>query len=66
VHTLKSSSANLGATGLSQHCATLETHARASQIQAARRDWPAARSEYERAIVALKAMSAASDTALSN
>jgi hypothetical protein len=66
VHTLKSSSANLGATGLSQHCATLETHARASQIQAARRDWPAARSEYERAVVALKAMSAASDTALSN
>jgi CheY-like chemotaxis protein/HPt (histidine-containing phosphotransfer) domain-containing protein len=66
VHTLKSSSANLGATGLSRHCATLETHARASQIHAARRDWPAARSEYERAVQALKAMSTSTDTAMTN
>jgi CheY-like chemotaxis protein/HPt (histidine-containing phosphotransfer) domain-containing protein len=66
VHTLKSSSANLGATGLSQHCATLETHARSRQIHAARRDWPAARTEYERAVQALRAMSASSDTAMTN
>jgi CheY-like chemotaxis protein len=66
VHTLKSSSANLGATGLSQHFATLESHARSRQIHAARRDWPAARSEYERAVQALRAMSTSSDTAMTN
>jgi len=66
VHTLKSSSANLGATSLSQHFATLETHARSRQIHAARRDWPAARSEYERAVQALRAMSASTDTAMTN
>jgi hypothetical protein len=51
---------------LSQHFATLETHARSRQIHAARRDWPAARSEYERAVQALRAMSASNDTAMTN
>jgi DNA-binding response OmpR family regulator len=66
VHTLKSSSANLGATTLSKHFATLELHARARHVHAARRDWPAARSEYERAVQALQAIPVWSETALSN
>ena len=66
VHTLKSSSANLGATTLSKHFAALELHARARHVHAARRDWPAARSEYERAVQALQAIPVSSETALSN
>jgi PAS domain S-box-containing protein len=66
VHTLKSSSANLGATTLSKHFAALELHARARRIHVARRDWPAARSEYERAVQALQAIPVSGETALSN
>jgi CheY-like chemotaxis protein len=65
VHTLKSSSANLGATVLAQHFAGLESHARARQIAAARRDWPAARGEYERAATALQAIAAGGETVTS-
>jgi signal transduction histidine kinase/DNA-binding response OmpR family regulator len=66
VHTLKSSSANLGATTLSKHFAALELHARARHVHAARRDWPVARSEYERAVQALQAIPVSSETAFSN
>jgi len=66
VHTLKSSSANLGATNLSKHFAALELHARARRVHVARRDWPAARSEYERAVQALQAIPVSNETALSN
>jgi HPt (histidine-containing phosphotransfer) domain-containing protein len=66
VHTLKSSSANLGATTLSRHFAALELHARARHLHAARRDWPAARCEYERAVQALQALPVSSETVLSN
>jgi two-component system, sensor histidine kinase and response regulator len=65
VHTLKSSSGNLGATVLAQHFAGLESHARARQIAAARRDWPAARDEYERAAAALQAIAGAGETVTS-
>ena len=56
VHTLKSSSANVGATALSQCFAALELHARARRIEAAQHAWPAARTEYERALHALQAL----------
>ncbi|MGH6608876.1 MAG: response regulator [Burkholderiaceae bacterium] len=58
VHTLRSSSANVGATALSQRFAAIERHARESQIQRARHDWPAARSEYERVLQALQTLPA--------
>ena len=48
-HTLKSSSANLGATALSRRFAALETHARERQCRRRRQEWPAACSEYEQA-----------------
>jgi CheY-like chemotaxis protein len=66
VHTLKSSSANLGATTLSKHFAALELHARSRRLHAARRDWPVARTEYERAVQALQAIPVSNETALSN
>jgi len=53
VHTLKSSSANVGATVLSQHFTALELHARDGLTQAAGLEWPAARVEYERVVQAL-------------
>ncbi|GMV60005.1 MAG: hypothetical protein AMXMBFR72_30980 [Betaproteobacteria bacterium] len=56
VHTLKSSSANLGAARLAQRCAELEALARAGRVLAARQDWPAARDEYRRVARALQAM----------
>jgi len=56
VHTLKSSSANLGAARLARHCAALESLARAGRVLAARQDWPAARDEYGRVVRALEAM----------
>jgi CheY-like chemotaxis protein/HPt (histidine-containing phosphotransfer) domain-containing protein len=56
VHTLKSSSANVGATALSQCFAALELHARARRIEAAQHAWPAARTEYERALHALQTL----------
>ncbi|MGZ8981961.1 MAG: response regulator, partial [Burkholderiaceae bacterium] len=66
VHTLKSASANLGATTVSKLFAALELHARARQVHVARRDWPAARIEYERAVQALQAIPVSGETALSN
>jgi hypothetical protein len=51
---------------LSKHFAALELHGRARHIHAARRDWPAARSEYERAVQALQSIPVSSETALSN
>jgi HPt (histidine-containing phosphotransfer) domain-containing protein len=56
VHTLKSSSANVGAAHLAQRCAGLEALARAGEVVAARADWPAARDEYARAVRALRAL----------
>jgi two-component system sensor histidine kinase/response regulator len=66
VHTLKSSSANLGASALAQHFGGLELHARSRQVHAARRDWPAARAEYERAAQALRSLLASTETVISN
>ena len=66
VHTLKSSSANLGATALSKQCAALELLARSRRVHAARRDWPAAKVEYERVVQALLAIPVSNDTALTN
>jgi PAS domain S-box-containing protein len=66
VHTLKSSSANLGASALARHFAALELHARARRLHVARRDWPAARAEYERAVQALRAIPVAGETVMSN
>jgi PAS domain S-box-containing protein len=65
-HTLKSSSANLGAIELSRHFAALELHARSRQLHAARRDWPAAISEYERAVDALQAIPVSNEAAIEN
>ncbi len=56
VHTLKSSSANVGATALSQCFTGLEVHARENRMQSAEHDWPAVRVEYERALQALHAL----------
>ncbi len=56
VHTLKSSSANLGAAQLARRCAELEALARAGRVAAARQDWPAALDEYRRVVRALQAM----------
>jgi len=53
VHTLKSSSANVGATTLSKRFAALETHVRDRQMPLAQRDWPGVCDEYERALQAL-------------
>ena len=56
VHTLKSSSANVGATALSLCFGTLEVHARDGNTQAAEHEWPAVRVEYQRALHALHAL----------
>jgi CheY-like chemotaxis protein len=66
VHTLKSSSANLGATAAAGHFAALEVHAREHRLHLVRRDWPEAMNEYERAVRALRAMSVPAETAVSN
>lgn len=55
-HTLKSSSANVGATALSEHFGAVEMHARSRRLQAAAQEWSIARSEYERAVEALHAL----------
>jgi HPt (histidine-containing phosphotransfer) domain-containing protein len=56
VHTLKSSSANLGATELGRQCAQLESLARGGRLLPARQAWPAAREEYARVVRALQDM----------
>jgi PAS domain S-box-containing protein len=54
VHTLKSSSANLGATELARLCAETEQLARAGNVADARCVWPQARDEFKRALAALQ------------
>jgi two-component system sensor histidine kinase/response regulator len=56
VHTLKSSSANVGATALSQRFGVLEVHARSRQMKGAIEEWPATRAEHERTLQALRAL----------
>jgi len=58
VHTLKSSSANLGATTLSRRFAALETYAREGSMPPAEQEWAAACDEYERALQALQSLMA--------
>ena len=53
-HTLKSSSANLGARELAQRCAALELLARNGDLDEARRQWPAVLPDYERVVRALR------------
>jgi CheY-like chemotaxis protein len=64
VHTLKSSSANLGASVLSKRFAAVELHARSRRLHLARRDWPAARTAYDRAVQALQAIPQANASAV--
>jgi PAS domain S-box-containing protein len=56
VHTLKSSSANLGASALAHQCGELEAMLRNGRVLAACEQWPAAREEYERVVLALNAL----------
>jgi len=63
VHTLKSSSANVGATALSQGFGAVEIHAREGRTQAAEHEWPAVRIEYERALQALHTLLAVENAA---
>jgi CheY-like chemotaxis protein len=56
VHTLKSSSANVGATTLSDRFALVEVQAREGRTQDAEHEWPAVRIEYARAVQALQAL----------
>ncbi len=57
-HTLKSCSASLGAREFARLCADLEALARAEQLAAAAASWPQARTEYERAVRALRRLRA--------
>jgi PAS domain S-box-containing protein len=65
-HTLKSSSANLGAIELSRRFAALERHARGGVLEAARGEWCETEREYERAIAALREIAAADEAVMSN
>jgi len=56
VHTLKSSSANLGALRFSRLCAEIETLARQQRLADARGRWQASRAEYDAAVAALLAL----------
>jgi HPt (histidine-containing phosphotransfer) domain-containing protein len=58
VHTLKSSSANLGATEFSRQCAELERMARAGRVADGRTAWPQAAQEYQRVVRALAVIDA--------
>jgi len=61
VHTLKSSSANLGATALSRRFAELERLARSRELQAAQDEWNGVRIEFERAVQELSEIVAADE-----
>jgi len=61
MHTLKSSSANLGAAELSRRFGALEKHARNGAMDAARAEWNGAQAEYERAVQALQDIVAAEE-----
>ena len=63
VHTLKSSSANVGATLLSQRFGAIEVHARGGRTQDAEHEWPEVRVEYARAVHALQALLAVENAA---
>ncbi|HKO68115.1 MAG TPA: response regulator [Burkholderiaceae bacterium] len=63
VHTLKSSSANVGATLLSEHFGAIEVHARGGETQRAEQEWPAVRAEYTRVVQALQALLTVENTA---
>ncbi|HQR72461.1 MAG TPA: response regulator [Burkholderiaceae bacterium] len=65
-HTLKSSSANLGAIELSRRFAALERHARGGTLDAARGEWAATQGEYERAVRVLQDIVAADEAVASN
>jgi PAS domain S-box-containing protein len=65
-HTLKSSSANLGAVELSRRFAVLEGHARNGALSAAREEWAAAQAEYERAVKILQDIVAADEAVVPN
>ena len=65
-HTLKSSSANLGAIELSRRFAVLEGHARTGALSAAREEWAAAQTEYERAVKILQDIVAADEAVVPN
>jgi len=54
VHTLKSSSGNVGATELARRCADIEQLARTNRLVDARADWMAVTEEYERVKHALQ------------
>jgi CheY-like chemotaxis protein len=56
VHTLKSSSANLGALRFSRLCAEIEALARQQRLADARGRWQASRAEYDAAVAALLAL----------
>jgi PAS domain S-box-containing protein len=55
VHTLKSASANLGASELARQCGELESMLRNGRVIAACELWPAARTEFESLVLALNA-----------
>jgi PAS domain S-box-containing protein len=61
-HTLKSSSAGLGATEFAARCADLEALARSGELEPARVQWPAAVAEYGRVLRALRRLVAATPT----
>jgi len=65
-HTLKSSSANLGAIELSRRFGILERHARSGALDAAREEWGATQIEYERAVKVLQHIVAADEAVVSN
>jgi PAS domain S-box-containing protein len=65
-HTLKSSSANVGALGLAQRFGALERHARSGALDAARGDWALAEQEYERVVTALQALAAGEEVVTTN
>jgi PAS domain S-box-containing protein len=65
-HTLKSSSANLGAIELSRRFGALELHARAGALEAARTEWGATQLEYERVVQALQDIVAADEAVVTH
>jgi PAS domain S-box-containing protein len=65
-HTLKSSSANLGAIELSRRFGAVERHARGGALDAAREEWGATQLEYERAVRGLQNIIAADEALVSN
>ena len=63
LHTLKLSSANLGALRFSRSCGEIEALAREEQLGDAQRRWPAVRAEHENVLLALRALLPVSDHA---